>query len=591
MFAKAVRGDWPKDDLLWQVQCFGETRPSATVATDLTLEVLLRWVPEPGRTPPVYSSHIVLTGIGQLPVLNVGQQWRAQRPVGLCAAEGFDDQVLLSPDNWRHVEAGEVLPGTEKLPQYLIPPHVHGFTPMLRTRLLAIGHKGTPDVILIPELEVARAWYFRSTDLVLRLTAGPLRSVLNSLYNGNYGATVLGGDWQTVVRTGLDHNDAFVVAMLRCDVLAAQRAQVMMDSLASAGTSRVPHYMKAEPPLDGERRLKAEGIWFKSRGVDRFLVHRLTGVPFPANSGRLHWDLDNSNQGIEIEGEPPRDKAWPKKKPKKPVTPNHTVVHGSEPDNNVAAVHETVVMPEFLDAPQLVRLPPRKQTSKGIPGFAAPPPSSGETSTGQGENSPGNPTPHRVHEERRDTSKPQPPRSTVSADFMELLEIKDRLNEGGIFRGKILAGSAQVVGPPTEPRSEFKTKTPKGRRISWTFVGDRPRQFMVLQLAVAGKFAYAIEIERRTKAVQKTKEHFALAVAAKADLSEIEKMEFVILAGKVAAKKGVWPRSVGYVKIEKLPHSYKDNARFAAAVVRKLHKLIPETADHIAESRRMTATG
>src|SRR5579872_6581786 len=136
-----------KDDRLWQVQSIGEAHQSPGVQSELSLDVCLAWVPEPGLDAPAQPRFYAKASIPQLPALHIGQQWRNGIPVDVDWTDDFDDELDFSPDNCRLVDAGEMLPKKYKssLTSFLVPPATHAFAPYLRSRCLAIGHEGRRD--------------------------------------------------------------------------------------------------------------------------------------------------------------------------------------------------------------------------------------------------------------------------------------------------------------------------------------------------------------------------------------------------------------------------------------------------------------
>lgn len=573
MDTQATRTEWPKDDRLWRVQTIGEAHQSPGVPSELSLDVLLAWVKDRKVEPPSRQWRIVKASVPQLPSLHIAQLWRNGLQVGLSPSVEFSDVLDFSPENCRIIEAGEPLP-TDKS-HFLIPPDVHRFAPVLRSRCLSIGFQGKPDVVIIPCPEIARAWYFRSTDLALRLTAGPLSTVLLNLYNDKFPQTVMNGQWLTVVRTGLDHLDAQVVSMIRCDRFARKQIRRMTDSIVRAALEKVPRYMEALPPLTGEWPVVAQGRWFGSGGVKRFLVYYLTEVQYPPNPGTLHWDLDNRNNSIDT-GEPKKEKkGWPKRDVRTKANSKHGLGNTAEPDSGSSSVHEFTVMPEFIGAPVMERLPPPVQTTTNIAGTAPPAPPEGPVSTGAGVNRPGAPTRLRIHPDR--TSGPVQ-RQILPADFKGLLALVKYLNEHSLLRCRVVRGSKDIAGSADEPRSFFRTGLESYSKKSqrWVMIDDRARQFMAVEMSLSGKYLYAIETERRKDPkTGNEKDKHTLAVVRNDEAGKLGLTEFAILSVLGVQRCGVWPKEYNNIRIEKVKHQFSSTERFAFGIEKAAMQLVP----------------
>lgn len=574
----ATRTAWPKDDRLWQVQAFGEAHQSPGVPSELSLDVCLAWVREPRVAEPPQTKVFVKASVPQLPSLHLGLQWRNGLPVDLAWSEEFDDELDFSPDNCRFIDAGEMFPKKHKaaLTSFLIPPAIHSFAPYLRSRCLAIGYEGRRDVVIIPCAEIARSWYFRSTDLALRLTEGPLNLVEEDrLFNPKYDPTVLTGEWQVRVRTGLDHLDAYVVAMIRCDPYAKQQVEHMTTSLVRQAVGREPRFIEARPPLLGTWPLRAEGRWFSSGGVRRFLTYYLTAVQYPPNPGLLHWNLDNTNQVLET-GDPERKKrnSWGQTPDRKPVTSQHELGNDAEPDKNISSVHEVVVMADFIGAPGLRRMEPEPQTTETVPGRTPEAPADGPVSTGEGGNLPGNPVRLKIHADRASGAT----RNILPAGFKRVIELMNHLNRHSPLRCRVVPGSRDIAGDAAEPRSLFRTqpKTDGGDVNPWVLIDGRPRQFLVMEMELEGSHTYAIEVERRrSKKTGKDREQYTLAVVVGEEAARLGIGQFGILSGVCALNEGVWPKKYNSLRVVKLKHSYSTTANFALGIENAVIKLVP----------------
>ncbi|MGH8371728.1 MAG: hypothetical protein ACRETO_03225 [Gammaproteobacteria bacterium] len=565
MVAEAKRGSWPQDENLWQIQCFGELDNAPGVPSELAQHLLLKLVPEPGREQPDLRTRIVQAGSGLTPSLFIGQRWRNQRFEGVERFSKFDDEVLFGDEHWRFLD-GTTMVGDN---QYLIPAFKYSLAPMSRVPFLAISHRGVRDALLIPCSEVTRAWYFRSTALVHRFTEAPLdEEGLDRFCRLDHSGTATDGNWVVEARTGFSETDLPVVAMLRCNQLAFQRAKRLMDSLAEAVLRGAPRYIRSLPPLDGRWRFKGDGIPFYSGGVKRFLMLRITYAPFPENPGVLHGDLESSNNSIDLGRIELKETKWPRKQ-QRHATENDKVSNNGEPYLDQSQIYEYGALPQLYNMPAFKKLPPREQTTTNV-GRENPVAPEGDASTGQGNYVEDGSAPFNVKDD-----KPQR-RAILAADFTELLSLAEELNKFPHFNCKPVIKSREFAGTDAAPRSLFRVQGKRKRR--WTEIELRPRQFMALEITGDGKYFYAIEIERRLKpSSSDTKgECFALGILMAEDGGELDIGRFEEIMTEVAARRGVWPKSLRGIRLQKADHRSTSIAGFAALVANKIYKWIPE---------------
>lgn len=575
----AKRSAWPIDGQIWEVYWLGAVKPGQ-VSSELGLEVTLRRLSPTGAADG--ETRVVTTGIGQLPAIHVGQQWRDGHLLGKSTLQRFDNVVTLDASHWRVCRAGTRLDDSMGgKPQYLIPSYIFKL-PMgeMSSRCVAVEVDGVADALILPCLEIARAWYFRSTDLVLRLTSGPFFESERLIYNDAYPLYDDDGVPQVVLRTGLSSADAPVVAMLRHDASARRSASKIADSLVRATLACEPAHLEAWPPAVGVRRIRARGYRFKSHGADRFLVAYLEEVPFPDIGARLAWDLDNSNQGKGVPDEG-GNVAWPKTRFPTAVTPDHELQDEEEPQTTTAPVHESGRLPLFGGLPSLDRLPPRQRTTRpaGVRPIAAPP-HGNEVSTAAGENTLDGPAQLRIQPEKGSLHQLNP-RELFAAGFESLIDLADEIDSRHEFHCRLVPGSDRTSGPHEAPRSLFPNYNRKFRG-QWQRIQNRPRQFMVAEISTTMGTAYAIEIERRGAGVggRRHSESFALGVLAGAQGRCFTQRDFEVVARRVINLSGVWPRSIAPdVRCKGVRHAYASCSALADAVLEVVANLLLSGAD------------
>ena len=516
-------------------------------------------------------------GSGLIPSLCIGQRWRNQRLVGMERFAKFDEEIQFSDDHWRFV-AGSTSVGKN---QFLIPPYKYPLAPLSRIPFLAITHCGVRGALLIPCSEITRTWYFRSTALVHRFTEAPLdEEGLDRFCRLDYPDMAADGNWVVEGRTGFSEPDLPVVAMLRCNELAFQRAKRLMDSLVEARIHRAPRYIRSLPPLDGRWRLKGEGVPFYSGGVRRFLILRITQAPFPPNPGLLHGDLEGSNNANDLGRIALKETKWPRNQ-QRHATENDSVSNDREPNLDLGQIYEYGALPQLYNMPTFKKLPPREQTTTNV-GRDDPAAPEGEASTGQGNYVEGNPAPFNIKDDR-----PQR-RAIVPADFTELLSLAEELNKFPHLICKPVIRSPEFAGTEAAPRSLFKVKG--GRKRLWVQIGFNPRQFMVLEITGDGKYFYAIEIERRPKPLPGTKgECFALGILMAENGGELGIGRFEEIMTGVAAQHGVWPKSLPGIGVQKADHRSTSIAGFAALLASKIYKWAPALRPERSVKRRESA--
>lgn len=538
------------------------------------LDVLLRRVESQEESKDLFR--IVHTGIGQIPYLHIGQRWRNKQEAGVAPLQAFRRKLNFRPGKWRLIEAGEALPASRSArTEYLIPPFVHRLTSeTLASRCLAFGLDGIPDVVIVPCIEIARAWYLRSTELTLRLTSAPFSEAKKRIFNNNYPPFAKSGNNQVMLRTGLSQSDVLVAAMLACDDIAAECASVMMDSLAEAATRRKPAFLTAHPPVEGTLPVRANGRWFTSGGQERFLVYYFTAVPFPALTPELEWDLDNSNLGKTGITTEVLKTAWPRRPATVRASPGMRLRHAGEPDTNFAVVEEQGSQPSFIDTPELHRLPPREKTSQQVTVTpTAEPPPGNELSTGEGRA--GNDGPGKLRiKDTEDSEVERARRDIIPAGFNQILAIVEILNSLPEFRCTVIAAS-ESVGPPHAPRTLFPERHEKITG-NWQLINERARQYLAIEVVTRGMFAYLFEIERRPAADggSKSQEHFSLGVIAAIGGRRLGQEDFEAIAVSCVQKKGVWPtKQKGFV-VRRLRHSYTDLKRYAVGIATSINAIL-----------------
>lgn len=575
----SVRGDWPQDGGIWEVYWFGSVRPG-TVPSELTLDVALRRVTERGVADGEFR--VVPTGIGQLPALHVGQRWQDGRLIGRSAPHRFDRVVTLDAEHWRVVDAGVMVPSSiDGTRNFLIPAFEYKLPPRtMPSRCLAVAVDGVADALIIPCLEVARAWYFRSTDLVLRLTSGPYPEARRQLYNDAYPALAADGAPQVVLRTGLSQSDAHTVAMLLHHVSAQRGATRIMDSVASASATGRDAFIEALPPAVGTRRVKARGRRFRSQGEERFLVTQLEEIPYPEIAARLAWDLDNTNQSEVGDAEVTRT-AWPKKRFPVDATSRYELRHAQEPQVESAPVHEGGHLPRLSGLPELERLPPKKKsTQSGSIRPISDPPHGEELSTGAGESGSDGPGQLQV-QDAGDPSSSGDAREVFPAGFESMLQLVAEIDARDGLGCRVVAGSNRTSGPPDAPRSLFPDPDSK-RRSQWQWVEGRRRQFLAAELRTAEGVAYAIEIERRGTGVggRLKPESFALGVLAAAQGRCFTLDDFDVVMKACIDEQGVWRKTIGDdIRVARLRHAYASRESFADAVVAAARGLLVQDSE------------
>ena len=559
------------------------------VSSELTLDVSLRRVTDRGGVSDEFRT--VSTGIGQIPSLHVGQRWRDGQLVGVATFDTFSRVVQLDRDCWRIVDASEnVTDANTGERKFLIPPYEYRLPPrMMSSRCIAFTIDGVADALIIPCIEVARAWYFRSTTLSLRLTSAPYAEARRQLYNDAYPPTREDGTPQVVLRTGLSHLDAATVSMLIHDASAQEGVTRIMDSVARASAMGRDAFIEALPPVVGRRGIKVRGRRYRSQGEERFLAGYFEEVPYPLIGAQLEWDLDNTSQNKGGDAEITRS-AWPRIRPPADVTPQHKLHHDREPRTDSAPVNEGALLPSFAGLPLLKRLPPRQQSTQSASGRPiADPALSNELSTGVGESTLEGPGQLRIQDIFVPTLEVAV-REVFPAGFSSMLEVVAEIDARAGLRCRVVIGSNRTSGPLVTPCSHFPNYNPKPRG-RWQLLGGRPRQFLAIEVETPVGVAYAIEIERRIAGMggRSNPESFALGLLAAREGRSLTLGEFDVIAKNCIEEQGVWPPMIGgAIRVRRLRHAYASCVAFADAIVATVWDLLRmdrvDTAD--SESQR-----
>jgi hypothetical protein len=574
-----------RDDEVWEVQWLGQLLKNPSIPSEYLIDVLMQRASPGGLqagSVAEYSNDtfVAQVGIGDLPSIQIGSRWQRGRRVGLADLEQLDGEIDFSPNRQLIISAGHRLPD-EPNPRngaspvrYLIPPKVKKFPRgMLNSHYLSLPYEGISDRILIPCVEVARAWYLRSSQLALTLTSGPFGVVKDQLYNDKK-SSATENSWTVTVGTGFDESDSKIIAALAFLPHVRRAAALIAGSIIKANSRGTPCFIEARAPLDGRHRLRARGSWFKSGGYLRFLVSYLSAVDTPPMPRDFWWNTDQDNRSDDGE----RDdliKSW--NGPKWVPYGTAKVVRigtRSEPDSRIPATRLAGLLPELLNAPTPQRLARTPQTHEHGQNVIISVHPTEEHSTGAGEPFEGGATRAKIIDPHSD-SQSEKRRAPISPSFDSLLEAIGIVNKTSGIVCKAIAASPETEGESGQLISILPSPGPSGS-TGWCFVGNRPRQILVIEMTRENDYAYVFEVERAglNGAGPGKIETYTTAVLVSTTKAPLTSEELAEALSECVEKKGVWQENILGYSIVKLKHTHIDTEAFANKLQGAFHYLV-----------------
>lgn len=321
--------EFPHDSQAWRIEGLGSvtrTEHEPVIETHLTSSSLFEVTRRPAPTPERKQA---LIGVGQLPYLKVGSQWRDGRLQNTMTGHRMTlRNVVVAADKIRPVKLGHslgALPDQKAGQRWLVPPFKYPFPWNLsRSNCFAIEHEGDEYGIVLPAMEAIRFYYAASTDLAHVMFNGTLHlhrsHVIDPALSGP-----LGNDGKRMVvalRRWLADTDAWIIGRTLGDAVAAAGAKRIFDSLAEAGANAQAAFPDCGLPFSGVTDWTAQVVDITPPGRDteqkRWLILSLERctAPFPYDELEVIRDND-ARKADPLTDLPDAEKrpAWVKPKP------------------------------------------------------------------------------------------------------------------------------------------------------------------------------------------------------------------------------------------------------------------------------------
>ncbi|MEQ8270683.1 hypothetical protein [Algiphilus sp.] len=510
----------------------------------------------------------------------MGELWQDGEPVALASLNELSAKVDFAPRKCNVIRAGDKLsagdygkPGN----YYYIPPFGYQLDQNARkTYCVVYPLANGAGEIVIPCVEVARAWYLRSTVLVHGILDTDPDMWLGRFANPERTYHEVDGSYRLGLRKDVPDADATVIAMLLLDQRGSYEARRIYETMVRARQTGHDAAICCRPPLVGVHSIRAHGVWMNSGGVWRFLLHFFSHVPFP-ELPPINVERDNHNPidtDSAIEGNSDLPVAWPGKR--KRTRSHHleeTVSANAEPDLGMPLRHAGAALPEIENPPSITRAPPRNQVSRSVsvPGQVDPPP---HHSTAPGAYSEGAPTPFRLVDDCSSSSANRPPR--LPSDFRSFGRALSYLESFGV-RFDLLSIDADPIRSDGLTISEVDVSDPRNNKRA-ARSGGQPRQYVLAELSKDGLVAYCWEFEpRQSSSHSATKSGPPTAVIRTHDGSRMTQGQIEDCVSAFVRGNGVWPHLIGEnIQVARIVHRHADAQAFAKKIVRKFEELCVE---------------
>lgn len=556
---------WPQDDKHWRVQWLGAIE-KGYVPSEYLINVLIATHGEASNRQE--STKIIQVGLGAMPDLEIGSVWQNGYKQYIAGDEHRDFTISMSDGALKQIDARFQISHDISARRYLIPPNAYKIgAEMLGSQcLVTVPLSNTPSLI-IPCTEIARGWFFRSTNITLKLTNSAPTDTFSSIYDPDQSGIAQNGGWRVHLRSTTQNSDAAIAAMLACDQLARDRVRLILNSIVKGSVERRPVFLAARPPVNGTHKIRVRGKWIRSGGVDRFLVFSLVEIPFPAHAGPIYFSREGAREGktsVIHNFDLVPDAAA---KPSSCGTPS--LRHYAEPSLKKRPTHAKFEPPSFIGADDIlnVQTPLGRHVELGLttePGAIL-----DEHSTGEGDYSEEGPRPLRYVSgneliERVRHRESLPPGFEVFKAVMEVVDGSDsfaaELVDDFEFANALTGGEC----------CEFPERV-KNKYIRWARINLSARRFMVYRIRAPRIIAFTIEIE------SKPKENYTLAVVATRSGRQPSETDIFSLIEECATRRGVWPKKIDALVIKKLKHTRKSVDDFAVAIMQAILDLQPVT--------------
>lgn len=494
--ATVLRGAFPQDDRYWRLEWIGRVHRNPRVPTELQIELAIAPLVSvatadapttaEARNLVKEERQFIRVGIGLLPNLIIGSIWKRQRQLPMVPYVELSFDVDLDPSTLPLVDALHKL--GEK--RWMIPPSLfHIPREMWSSRCVMIQTQTRGYTVVIPCIEVLRAWWIRSSAMANQLFSEPLATAREKIYD-THRSGIVNDRWTVMLRTRFGERDVWPAALLACNPEAFRQAQRLFDSIIRKYQTRQPIFLEMLPPTCSGT-LHARGVDISLDSEKRFLVFDLRAIPYPEPVLDVEWDIENSN--AKSENEKSDSKNWVFRPPvTREAVEQDIVAHDEEPEGGGGTTREEYSAPLISTSASLRRMPNQKAEHHVSNPALRPASNNHQHSSSLGTG--GASTSSRLLITAKEQSETPQPRTVVG--FEAIVAIRGIVNGYANTRCANVGVNQGSVIYPDGIRSRFPTRDHEGK-INWSFVEEHARQAIILEIEHENLFGYAVETELR----------------------------------------------------------------------------------------------
>ncbi|WP_323815852.1 hypothetical protein [Cellvibrio sp. NN19] len=551
--------EFPDDGRIWRVDWFGSIERNPQVPSEPKVQVIISPLVEGAKDFAAISAvkhedrQTITVGVGQLPAISIGSLWKNRRCIPeVAGTEEIFSNLQINSQTVQLVRSDFKTDGDT-----LIKAQFHRVGVGLYANCLAIKLKDDPFGIIIPVIEIIRAYYAVSSKLSKAIFFGNFRHDIGSIINPELTCIdPINKHVSLRLRRDYSNEDGYFIARIIFDSIARNGANLVHDSTLRQSIAGLKWlHPESSFPFEGTTTLFTRAK--RMRVTDEkwryivFAINKCSGeFPYKAITFDRDNNADKANEETDLPDEL-KTPAYPKKKPKDLGEADDELQSDDEPDadyqpqaislpsSRFGALSEVKIekvekdLCNYISAGKVI----------GIDG------SVDELGTGDGEHNNNNVRPVNI----QGTQERQEP---LPASFDTFRLMVTALNSGRCIAS---------LRPQSDSISYIPLRKPKGMR-QWSYLDSDlrlRRKVLVADISYQGRQSCLIEFQWRNG------ESFRLAVISAiygSRLSDLQVRELLLLLAK---KQGRWEHvksTVGAIKIELLKHTWPDIPSYCRAV-------------------------
>lgn len=462
--------------------------------------------------------------VGSLPALRIGQVFHAKKLVGTLPTQSVSISLATGESSGISVTCGEELPrpkGWDTSFRILNPVQFDLPRDFGASRCWIYRDERVPADIVIPRTLIEQTFYFPHTAIANAFAMGPWSKIKQELiYFGDLESGLrtqvdpVTREWQVILETKLPDVYAPLMALLNFDEHASHCAEALYSkALEDRGSNRHKSWFASgqiplpaeEPPL----RMELRGYWLADvtrKGSRTFLATHIAAFDWPAGVPMIAWERLNSGAGSDQprDNDGPRPYSASNSTQRAPADTQVSAQHDASAQFS-ALTHESMSI-GFMRQPRMRKL--EKTSHKHYTASQRPfDDPSDEKCVSSGANSSQSDAdrkalfeslliPGEVHFDHLLTAFKQLTSEGLIDHYnvFEPAEPSLRTDRKGIGCWNFLDELMRTQGPI--PSRGWVALNPKGSHSSKS--SRIPRVALVLEVALNGRIAHWIEIERRS---------------------------------------------------------------------------------------------